>query len=364
MPSPIKAGRWRVLKMLLRPAVDHPIVKAASIGFALAAFLMPGLSAATSADSFYHGKSIRLLIGFGPGGGYDQYARVFARHFGRHVPGNPTIVPQNMPGAGGLAVANYLFNVAPPDGLTIGMFGPFDAMEPLFGNRAARFDPTKVPWLGKMGADAGACGSWKSAHIKRLSGMRDRKVVFGSSGPSSTTTQQVLALKNLLGAKVEIIQGYKGSQDIMLAMRRGEVKAMCGIAAANVLVQLRGDIDNGNMRIFVQFGRKNVPEFRGADNIYDLLATDDDKRIADIIFQPNEFGKPLASTPGLPAERLELLRNAFQATMADPALLNEMRRDGLPVQVEGGAEISNAFEKIYSTPRRLIDRAMKVMSSE
>ena len=135
-----------------RPSFFVPLTAAVALGLTV----MPA-SAADSVAEFYNGKSIALLIGFGPGGGYDSYSRTLARHLGKHIPGQPTIVPQNMPGAGGLAAANFLYNVAPADGLTLGMFGPFNALEPLFGNASARFNPTKFTWIGKMDVDAGGC---------------------------------------------------------------------------------------------------------------------------------------------------------------------------------------------------------------
>jgi len=325
---------------------------------------LPAPAAASSIAEFYSGKSISFLIGFGPGGGYDTYARVLARHLSKHIPGNPNIVPQNMPGAGGLAAANFIYNVAPRDGLTLAIFGPFNALEPLFGNSAARFDPTKLTWIGKMDVDAGACGAWRNAGIERFSDLQRKEVIFGSSGRGSTTTQQVLALKNMLGAKAKIVQGYKGSADITLAMRRGEVGAMCGIAASNVLVQLRDDSKNGDIRMFVQFGRKNLPEFGNAENIYDLLASAEDRRIAEIIFGPNELGKPIVSSPGLPKDQTRALRQAFVQAMQDPDLLAEMKRMNLPVNTASGEEVAQIFASLYATPRPLIERAMANMTTE
>jgi tripartite-type tricarboxylate transporter receptor subunit TctC len=339
-----------------------PVISlAAALAFG---FASKPTSAADSVAEFYSGKSISLLIGFGPGGGYDAYARMLARHLGKHIPGNPTIVPQNMPGAGGLAATNFLFNVAPPDGLTLGVFGPFNALEPLFGNPAARFDPRKLTWIGKMDVDAGACGAWRTAGINRFSDLREKEVIFGSSGRGSTTTQQVLAIKNMLGAKVKIVQGYKGSQDITLAMRRGEVSAMCGIAVSNVLVQLRDDMKNGDIKMFIQFGRKNAPEFGDAENIYDLLTNPEDKQVAEIIFRPNELGKPFASTPGLSADKTKILREALTKTMSDPALQEEMTKLNLPISTATGEEVAQVFETLYATPKALIDRAVADMTTE
>jgi tripartite-type tricarboxylate transporter receptor subunit TctC len=324
----------------------------------------PAVAAADPVADFYTGKSISLLIGFGPGGGYDTYARALARHLGKHIPGQPTVVPQNMPGAGGLAAANFLYNVAPADGLTLGVFGPFNALEPLFGNPSARFDPRKFTWIGKMDVDAGACGVRKSARIETFSDLQKKEVVFGSSGRGSTTTQQVLALKNMLGARVKIVQGYQGSADITLAMRRGEVSAMCGIAVSNVLVQLKDDMANGDIRMFVQFGRRNAPEFGNAENIYDLLPTSDDRQVAEIIFRPNELGKPVAAPPAVPADRATALRKAFVSTMKDPSLLDEMNRMSLPINTATGDEVAQIFTSLYATPKPLIDRAVANMTTE
>ena len=321
-------------------------------------------ASADSVAEFYKGKSIALLIGFGPGGGYDSYARVLARHLGKNIPGQPTVVPQNMPGAGGLAAANFLYNVAPADGLTLAVFGPFNALEPLFGNASARFDPRNFTWIGKMDVDAGGCGAWKGSGVETFADLQRRELVFGSSGRASTTTQQVLALKNLLGAKVKIVQGYKGSADITLAMRRGEVGAMCGIAASNILVQLKDDVKNGDIKMFIQFGRRNAPEFGNAENIYDLLSTSEDQQVAEIIFRPNELGKPIASSPRLPEDRARGLRDAFVNTVRDPSFLAEMNKMNLPVNIATGEEVAHIFSSLYATPKPLIDRAVANMTTE
>jgi tripartite-type tricarboxylate transporter receptor subunit TctC len=352
---------WPSLQPVLHRLASPIAASAVAVILSLAA---TPAAAGDAVAEFYSGRSIALLIGYGPGGGYDSYARVLARHLGKHIPGHPSIVPQNMPGAGGLAVASYLYNVAHADGLTLGIFGPFTALEPLFGNRSARFDPVRLTWIGKMDVDAGACGAWRSAGIERVSDLQRKEVVFGSSGRASTTTQQVLALKNLLGAKVRIVQGYKGSADITLAMRRGEVSAMCGIAASNVLVQLQDDIRSGDMRIFVQFGRKNAPEFGTAENIYELLSSSEDRQVAEVIFRPNELGKPVASSPGLPADRAAALRDAFARTMTDAGFVDEMARMSLPVNPATGEEVAQVFAALYATPRPLIERAVANMTTE
>ena len=263
---------------------------------------------------FYSGRTITLLIGFGPGGGYDTYARVLARHLRKAHAGAAERRPQNMPGAGGLAAANFLYNVAPPDGLTLGIFGPFNALEPLFGNSGGPFDPTKLPGSARWTSMRVDVAHGRAAGIDRFSDLQKKEVVFGSSGRASTTTQQVLALKNLLGAKVRIVQGYKGSADITLAMRRGEVGAMCGIAVSNVLVQLKDDINESR--------HQNVhpvrPQKCSRNSAMPKTSTiccqrPEDKQVAEIIFRPNELGKPIAAPPGISADRARALARRLHA---------------------------------------------------
>ena len=232
--------------------------------------------AATSARgetvaAFYKGKTVNIYIGFGPGGGYDVYARMLARHFGRFIPGNPTVVPQNMPGAGGVKSAAYLFNAAPRDGTALAMFGGFNGLEPLFGNAQANFDTVKFTWIGNMNRDVSSCAVWSAAGFKNFSEIMQREMVFGSSGKGSTTSQHALVLKNMLGAKVRVIEGYQGTNSINLAMQRREVDASCGIFLSSAMTSYAQDLKNGNLRILIQFGRQNAPYFGDAVNLYDLL---------------------------------------------------------------------------------------------
>jgi tripartite-type tricarboxylate transporter receptor subunit TctC len=331
---------------------------------AVLAGLMPPAASSQQSPNFFKGKSINLVIGFGPGGGFDSYARVLSRHFGNHIPGRPAIVPQNMPGGGGLVAANYLYNIGSRDGLTLGTFLPTTALEPLFGNANARFDATRYTWIGNMNADAGACGAWRGSGVHTFADTMKKQVVYGSSGQGSTTTQQVLVLKNLLGSKVKIIQGYKGSADILLALHRGEVKATCGLYVSSVVTMLDQDIKDGNMTLFIQFGKQKHPEFGNATHIYDIIKTSDERKIVDLIFGPTEIGRPILGGPGIPEDRTGILRAAFDETMKDPAFLEEMARLHLPVAPSSGADVADIVRSLYATPKPLIQRAMSVMSVE
>jgi tripartite-type tricarboxylate transporter receptor subunit TctC len=340
-------------------------IRAFSVALVAAMTLMVGTSAvADPVADFYRGKSIDVLIGFGPGGGYDTYARVLSRHMGKFIPGKPTITPQNMPGGGGLVVANFIYNAAPRDGLHMATFGSFNAMEPLFGNTNAKFEATKFTWIGNMNVDVEACGVWRSSGIKTFADMRDKLVVFGSSGKASTTSQHALALKNLVGAKVKVVLGYRGTKDINLAMRRGEVTGSCGIYLSSAIAEWADDLKNGDLKLVVQFGRKSNALFGDATNIYDLLKSDEDRQVADVIFRPNEIGRPIAAPPALPVERAAALRDAFMKTIKDPAFLADAEKARIPIDPTSGEDVTRLFATFYKEPKDVIERAKVVINAE
>ncbi len=319
---------------------------------------------ADSVSDFYRGKTVNIYIGFGPGGGYDVYARMLARHFGRFIPGNPNVVPQNMPGAGGVKAASFVYHAAAHDGLALAMFGGFTALEPLFGNNQANFDPVKFTWIGNMNRDASSCVVWNAAGFEKFSDIMQRQMVFGSSGKASTTSQHALALKNMLGAKVKVIEGYQGTNDINLAMKRREVDASCGIYLSSAMTSYDQDLKNGNMRILIQFGRQNAPYFGDAVNFYALLKSEDEKLVADIIFRQGEIARPIAGTPDIPADRAAALRTAFMQTMKDPAFLTEAAKVSLPIEPMTGEEVKKLFESFYGAPRTIVERAKYVMNHD
>jgi tripartite-type tricarboxylate transporter receptor subunit TctC len=329
---------------------------------AAAAAAIPNARAAAVSD-FYRGKSINIYIGFGPGGGYDVYARMLARHLGRFIPGYPNVVPQNMPGAGGLKSAGYLYNAAARDGLALAVFGGFTGLEPLFGNAQASFDPVRFTWIGNMNRDVSSCAVWNAAGFDTFSDIMRREMVFGSSGKASTTSQHALVLKNMLGAKVKVIEGYQGTNSINLAMKRREVDASCGIYLSSALTSYDQDLKNGDMRILIQFGRHNVPEFGDAVNLYDLLQTEGEKQVADIVFRQAEIARPIVGPPEIPADRANALRTAFMHTVKDPAFLAEAAKLGMPIDPMTGEEVARLFESFYATPKSVVERAKFVMTN-
>ena len=292
------------------------------------------IARADPVSDFYRGSQITIQVGFGAGGGYDTAARLFAPHFGRHVPGRPSVVVQNLPGAGSMNVANAIFNNAPSDGSVLGMFASSTALEPLFGNDKAVYDPRRFEWIGSLHRDIASCGVWKGAGqgIKDLPGLlkAKRTVTFGSTSPTAITSQHPLFLKNMLGANLKVIYGYKGTKDVSLAMMRGEVDGSCGMFESSVRSAYEAHVKAGELKIVVQFGRdRAIPYFGDATRLYTMLTTDEQRKIADVIFQQTELARPLAAPPGTPKERVAALRKAMLATLKDAAMAaDDMLDDG------------------------------------
>lgn len=329
----------------------------------IAAGLLTALAAPTAAPAAdFAGKKITLIVGFGAGGGYDTNARLFARHFGKHVPGKPDIVVQNMPGAGALRATNYIYNVSPKDGSEIGFFAASNALEPLFGNAAAKFTTSGFTWIGNMHRDYTSCGVWKTSGITSIEDLRKRPGRFGGSGPSAITTQHPLAVKNMLGLNIQVVQGYKGTRDIYLAMEKGEVDGTCAMFVSNLQGPYAEHVRSGAFKIILQKGRKDHPAYGGAPNLYNLLKSDEDKQLADFIFRQTEIARPIAGPPGIPAATAAVLRKAFDATMRDPALLAEGKKMGIEFDPMDAAELEKTYAAFAATPKHLIERAKQIMS--
>ncbi len=336
------------------------VAMAAPIAFAVPA------SADEVAD-FYKGKQLNIQVGFGAGGGYDTTTRIVARHLGKHIPGNPNVIVQNVPGAGSMKVANALYNTAPKDGLVIGVFSSSVGMVPLYGKRKAKFVTNKFEWIGSMHKDIQGCGVWKGAGqgIRNLKDFVNAKqpIIFGSNGPTSPLTIFPLFMKNVLGANVKVVHGYKGTKGVNLAMKKGELSATCGMYTSSVQGAFANDFNNGDLNIFVQLGlSSNAPLFKEATNIFTMLKNEDEKKMARLVFGPAEITRPLAAPPGTPKARVAALRKAMLDTMKDPDLKKDAKRIKVDFEPMTGEEVSAAFEEFFATPRALVDRAYDAIS--
>jgi tripartite-type tricarboxylate transporter receptor subunit TctC len=328
-------------------------------------FCTLGAAQSASADpvaDFYKGKELTIQIGFGAGGGYDATARLFALHAPRHIPGNPSIIVQNMPGAGSMKAANNLATVAPKDGTVLGIFASSTALEPLFGNKAALYDPRKFGWIGSLHRDIASCGVWNSGGqgIKTLPDLisAKRTVLFGSTSPTAITSQHVWFLKNMFGANVKVVYGYKGTKDVSLAMMRGEVDGSCGMMESSVRGAFDQHIQSGELKIVVQFGRdRAVPYFKDATQMYAMLKTQQQRQLADAVFRMVELARPFAAPPGTPPDRLEALRKAMLETMADPAMVADAKRLAIDFDPVPGDETAQVFSDYYTLPPALLEQA-------
>ena len=345
------------------------LLRTCALALPLAAFaFVPNASADAVAD-FYKDKTVTLQVGFGAGGGYDTTTRMFARHFGNHIPGKPSVVVQNLPGAGSMIVANAIFNSAPKDGTVLGVFASSTALEPLFGNKKALYDPRKYEWIGSLHRDIASCGVWKGARqgIRSLADLLKAKqtVVFGSTSPTAITSQHPLFLKNMLGANLKVVYGYKGTKDVSLAMQRQEVDGSCGMFESSVRSAYDAHVKAGEFKIFVQFGvDRPVPYFGDATRMYELLKTDEQRKIADLIFRQTELARPLAAPPGTPADRVAALRKAMLATLKDPAMLADATKLLIDFDPVTGEETKQLFAGFYANPPELVDKARRYVQPE
>ena len=324
-----------------------------------AAFAAVGSLSAQAAD--FRGETIAIEIGYGPGGGYDTYGRVLAKHYGRFIPGNPTVVPRNMPGAGSLRAANFIYNTAPKNGTELGIFSASTAMEPLMGNEEAKFDPAKFSWIGSMNQDISFCGVWQQPgaanSFEQMLGPSGPETVFGSSGPAAISHQHPLVLKNLLSARVSVISGYEGNKEVNLAMQRGEVNGACGLFLSTIKAQFLSDVQQGRLKLVIQMGPKTTNEFGPIPSVFDFVKNEDDRKVLELHFGQVLLGRPVAGPPGMPEERLSVLRKAFLELMKDPDFLADAQKANLDIDPATGEEVRALLARFADYPKNIIQKA-------
>ena len=308
---------------------------------------------ADSVSDFYRGKTITIQVGYGPGGGYDLTARLISQFYGSHIPGKPNIIVQNVPGAGSMKLANSIYNNTANDGLTLGVFAFDVALEPYYGEKRAMFDPAKLDWIGSMDTDTQFCAVWKGAGvgIKTLPDLLTSKKVltFGSSAPGAVPSVYPLFFKNALGASLRVVNGYTGTKDIILAMQRGEMDASCGLFESLLQASYMDLIQAGDLDIFVQTSLdKRSTVFPEATPILDVIKTDDQRQLAQLVFGPAGITRPLVAPPGTHPDRLSALRKALFATIADPVtkeVASKMKMDLRPKSVEEITSVLEVFQQ-------------------
>jgi tripartite-type tricarboxylate transporter receptor subunit TctC len=327
------------------------------------ALLAAGPAQAAGVEDFYKGKVINVVIGYSPGGGYDVYARLLARYMGRHIPGNPTLVPQNMPGAGSLKAALYIYEVAPKDGLYIGTVGRSEPIAPLLTPDEAKFDATKLSWIGSISTDVNLCVAWNSSSIKNWNDMLTKPYTVGGTGQGSDPDGYALAVKNVFGAKIKLVTPYPGTNDIDLAMERGEVDGLCGYSWSTIKIQHASWLQEKKLNLLVQAALVKSPELPDVPLLMDFATNDDQRAIVRLIVAGQQMARPFFGPPGMPEDRKQALRKAFDDTMKDGDFLAEAKKSGFDINPVNGAEIDRLLKEVYATPKDLAAKAAKAMAN-
>jgi tripartite-type tricarboxylate transporter receptor subunit TctC len=319
--------------------------------------------AAPAAETdFYAGKTVQVLIGFSAGGGYDIYGRTLARYMGRHIPGQPRMVAQNMPGAGSLKAVNYLYNVAPRDGTVIGAFAPGVVVEPLFGrSEGTQFEATNFAWIGSVSREVSVCAFRAGAGIRTWQDMQTKSAILGASGAGAESDVFANVLRRLFNLPFKIVAGYPGGTEIVLALERREVDGRCGWSWTSLKSRSKALLDRGQIAIPLQIGLQKDADLPDVPLI--IEETDDPvkKAALRLIVSRQDMARPFAVPPGVPDERTRLLRRAFDATMRDPEFLSEAKSLNLDVAPAAGTDVAALLRESYASPPEVVRLAADLM---
>ena len=310
---------------------------------------------------FYRGKTIDISVGFSAGGAYDVYARLIARHIGRHIPGNPTVVAKNMEGAGSLRLANFLYNAAPKDGTALATIGRGTGFDPLFGNKGAQFDANKFAWIGSANNEVSICLAWHTSGIISLEDVIRNELVVGASSPSADTYQFPKVINGVFGTRFKIVTGYPGGNDIGLALERGEVFGRCGFSWSGVKATHQAWLDQKKINILFQMGLDKHKELAAVPLILDLAKTDEQRAILRLVFARQVMAWPYLAPPGVPADRIGALRKAFMDTLQDKDFIAEAEKAKLEVMPVGGEAIQTLVREIYQTPPAIVQKTIQLL---
>jgi tripartite-type tricarboxylate transporter receptor subunit TctC len=321
-------------------------------------------SAQDAVADFYRGRTVTLIVGYSAGGGYDTYSRILARHLGRHIPGTPTIVVQNMPGAGSLKMTNYLYNVAPKDGSTIGIFSRGMAMEPLIGGTNVAFDSTKMTWLGSGTNEVSVFVTWHTSPVKTWHDVVTKDFTVGGEGSGSDPDTYALLLKNAFGAKLRLITGYPGTAEIAIALERGEVDSRASWSWSSLKTLKPNWIAEKKVNFPVQLNLTKGAELQDVPLITEFATSDKQRQMLKLILSRQEMARPYAAPPGIPEDRKAALRKAFDETWADPELLAEMKARGQEVNPVSGATLDKLIAELYATPKAVVAETRKAIGGQ
>lgn len=331
-------------------------IAAATIACALTQFH----PAAAEVSAGYQGKTIKVIVGYPPGGGYDAYARLMAAHYAKFLPGEPAIVVQHMPGASSIRSANFIAAKAERDGTTVALFASSAAFAPVLENDAAQYKPNDFTWIGNFERATGTCSAWKPAGVATFQDVLERPVVFGASGPAGFDSEYPRAINALFATRIRVIHGYAGATSVMLAMQRGEVQGGCGFPLASLLSVRREDFKAGRLVPIIQFALKS-DKLPGVPHVNDLARSDDDRKVFNLIFNRDVLGRPVAAPPGIAEPQRAALRKAFDAMVADDAFRKDAEKRFLVIEPQTGAEVEAFVSEMAGYAPEVVARAKKAL---
>ncbi|HTE94406.1 MAG TPA: hypothetical protein VK678_12960, partial [Bradyrhizobium sp.] len=335
----------------------HQLIFPSALATLLLAATPSPIKAQSSVESFYKDKRVRMLVGYGAGTGNDLYLRLLARHIGKHIPGNPTVLPKNFEGAGSLRLANWLYNVGSKEGTAFGIIGRGTGFDPLLGNNAAKFDATKFTWIGSANNEVSICVAWNASGITKFDDLLTKELIVGGTSTSADTDQFPRIINGLLGTKMKIVTGYPGGNEVGLAMERGEVQGRCGWSWSSVKSTHQKWIDDKKFTILVQLALDKHPDLPDVPLVVDLAKNDEQRTILRLIFARQVMGRPFLGPPNIPPDRVAALRDAFMATMKDKDFLADTDKAQMEVNPVPGDRVQALVKEIYSTPPEIAQKA-------
>jgi len=332
------------------------------LGAAVVAAALAGPVAASAAEPFA-GQTVYFSSSTDPGGGFDLYVRLLSRHIGRHFAGNPTIVPQNRPGGGGLVLANFLYNAAAKDGTQVGLIPAYVLLEERFKNPQAKFDPSKFIWIGNMNREVDHCSVWHTTGITKPEDFFDREVILGASGVSGGSYIMPILMNEELGTKFRPLLGFESNAKRGLSMQQGEIMGQCGTYLSSIKAGSMQDVEAGRLRIIWQMGLEKHPDFQNVPLAIEYAKTAEARQMLEMFFASATVGRAFAVPPGVPQERVAALRAAFDAMIADPAFLAEAEKTKIEVRPATARQMEPALQKLLGAPTAVVDKAAAILET-
>jgi tripartite-type tricarboxylate transporter receptor subunit TctC len=328
----------------------------------LTAAALPALAQDGALAKFYQGRQINLIVYSTAGSTYDVYARLLARHMGRHIPGNPSFVAQNMPGAGGLKATDYLYNIAAKDGSVFGTISRGNPFEPLIGTTQTHFDPLKFTWLGSMNREVSVAVSWHTVPVKTIDDLMTRELIIPGTGAGADSQIIPLAINNLVGTKFKIIPGYASTTRAALAMEQGEIEGI-GYWSWSAIISGHPDwLRDKKLNIIFHTGAQDYAELPGVPKIRDRAKSDNDRKALDLLLAREVLGRPFVAPPNLPADRAKALKTAFATTLKDPEFLADAKKGRVDIELVTGDEVEALLREVFAYPPAVIEHTKDILT--